>query len=245
MHEHFRKIFFSNTKPSCRLLQLTNTTSKSDTLSDECNNSSLDSSAQIERSAADISHERTEIECATFFSLDGNVQEGYGVWLKLPKDEICTEMTSTLKPAVSLGLEMAAKIFDIPPNECFIAPVSSVTKAFKSIVTGIIKEPKPFLKHVGINIQHCLTKPGLEEHNAVRYYKCDLYGRRKTDELFQAEYSDVNPDMLPTAGRVPDVFYTMRKSTRTIVMYTLYPVVVVCTSRLVDYIRGFPEFTYV
>ena len=159
--------------------------------------------------------------------------EAYGVWLKFSKDEICHNISLTLKVCVNLDLETAASVFKIPPNECFIAPVATMTTSSKSMETGEqhLSRPKPFPRHVAMNIQHCLTKPGLQEHTVVRYYACDLCGTKLTDRCLIAEYSDVDPDVFPTAGPVPDVFLTFHKKTRAIVVFTLYPVVVVCTSR--------------
>ena len=82
-----------------------------------------------------------------------------------------------------------------------------------------------------MNIQHCLNKPGMQEHIMVRYYVCDLCGTELTDGSLIAEHTDVDPDMFPTAGLVPDVLFTFHKKTRAIVVFTLHPVVVVCTSR--------------
>ena len=171
------------------------------------------------------------------FSKDHEKQGAYGVWVKVPKDELAT----ILKAGVNLDLDEATRIFDIPSKECFIAPVATITREVKSMVTGRTTKPKPFHKHVAINIQHCLTKPGLEEHIEVRYYLYDPYGKRCSDELFKAEHLEVNPDLLPAAGRVSDVFYTLRKITRTIVVFTLYQLVVVCTSRLVGRIDYHPN----
>ena len=157
----------------------------------------------------------------------------HGVWLKFSKDEIRHKIALTLKIWVSLDLETAASVFKIPPNECFIAPVATMTTSSKSMETGEqhLSQLKPFPRHVAMNIQHCLTKPGQQEHIVVRYYVCDLCGTKLTDGCLIAEHSDVDPDMFPTAGLVPDVFFTFHKKTRTIVVLTLYPVVVVCTSR--------------
>ena len=153
----------------------------------------------------------------------------HGVWLKFSKDEMCHKIALTLKICVGLDLETAASVFKIPPNESFIAPVATMTTSSKSMETGL--HFKPFPRHVAMNIQHCLTKPGLQEHVVVRYYNCDLCGTKLTDGFLIAEYSDVDPDMFPTAGCVPDVFFTFHKKTGAIVVFTLYPVAVVCASR--------------
>ena len=153
--------------------------------------------------------------------------EAYGVWLKFSKDETRHKFTLNLKVCVNLDLETAASVFKIPPNECFIAPVAAMTTSSKSMETGEqhLSQLKPFPRHVAINIQHCLTKPGIQEH------VYNLCGTKLTDGRLIAEYSDVDPDMFPTAGFVPDVFFTFHKKTRAILVFTLYPVVVVCTSR--------------
>ena len=155
--------------------------------------------------------------------------KAYGVWLNFSKEEICHKIALALKVCVSLDLETAASVFKISPNECFIAPVATMTTSSKSMETGLQFEPFP--GHVAMNIQHCLNKPGMQEHIVVQYYKCDLCATKLKDRCLIAEYSDVDPDMFPTAGLVPDVFFTFHKKTRAIVVFTLYSLVVVCTSR--------------
>ena len=153
--------------------------------------------------------------------------------MKFSKDKGSQKISSTLKASVNLDLERAAELFEIPHNECFIAPVATMTTLSKSMVTDEQRpeQLKQFPKHVAMNIQHCLTKPGLEEYVVVKYYTCDFNGRRLTDGYLVAGYCDVNLDLFPTLGSVPDVFFTFRKKSRAIVVFTLYPVVVVCTSQ--------------